>query len=371
MGLRVLKKNRIAVYGVCKNEEYNIREWYSHIKDADYIFLLDTGSTDNTINIAKELGINVISAKFSPWSETQAKNTALALLPEDIDICVCLDLDQVVVTKNWKDILENLELGFGIAEHTFTSNTGYKDNTETVSASAIHERHGIGWIKYRPMTFDYNRKMDDRATVPISVHHLPGTKERFDNRETLYINSFLNELKIINAYSSKQYFLETYRHIVLSYFEHGDLENFVHHYQEFIAKYKNYVFYKEEKPDAFYCLYLVELAMSVYDMKNGINILKSLDQSLAPQRIADDINLRIAIHSAISRKNDTAREHINLIKNVSLHSEVIDSILYVISNELDTHNAQVLSNYYGNIGWGKSHQKMVNDFIKTQYEIEL
>ncbi len=365
------KKNKIAVYGVCKNEEYNIREWHSHIKDADYIFLLDTGSTDDTINIAKELGINVVSAKFSPWSETQAKNTALALLPEDIDICICLDLDQVVLTKNWKDILDKLDLGFGIAEHTFTSNTGYKDNKETVSASAIHERHGVGWIKYRPMTFDYNRSMNDRAQVPISVHHLPGTKERFDNRETLYINSFLNELKLINAYSSKQYFLETYRHIVLSYFEHGDLENFIYHYREFIAKYNNYVFHKEEEPDAFYCLYLVELAMSVYDMKNAINILKGLDQGLAPQRIADDINLRIAIHSVISGNFDVARDYLDLIEHDSLHQEVIGSILYVIGNGLDTHNAQILSNYYGNIGWGKSHQKMVNDFIKTQHEINI
>lgn len=363
--------NKIAVYGVCKDEEYNIREWHSYIKDADYIFLLDTGSTDNTIKIAKELGINVVSAKFSPWSETQAKNTALSLLPENIDICICLDLDQVIVTKNWKEILNGLDLGFGIAEHTFTSNTGYKDYTETVSASAIHERHGIGWIRYRPMTFDYNRRMDDRAKVPISVHHLPGTKERFDNREILYIDSFLNELKLINAYSSKQYFLETYRHIVLSYFEHGDLKNFVYHYQEFIAKYNNYLFEEEEKEDAFFCLYLVQLAMSVYDMKNAINILNGLDQSLASQKVVDDINLRTAIHSAISGNFIVAKHHLELIHDTSMYPEVVDSILDVINNGINTHNANVLSNYYGNIGWGKSHQKMVNDFIKTQHEIQI
>ena len=367
----MLKKNKIAVYGVCKDEEYNIREWHSYIQDADYIFLLDTGSTDDTIKIAKELGINIVSAKFSPWSETQAKNTALSLLPEDIDICICLDLDQVIVTKNWKDILSSLDLGFGIAEHTFTTNTGYKDYTHTVSASSIHERFGIGWIRYRPMTFDYNRRMDDRAKVPISVYHLPGTKERFDNRETLYINSFLNELQLVNAYSSRQYFLETYRHIVLSYFEHGDLENFVYHYREFIAKYNSHSFPKEEDEDAFACLYLIQLAMSVYDMKNAIDILKSLNQRLAPQRIVDDINLRIAIHSAISGNFIVGKKHLELVKNISLYPEVIDSILDVINNGINTHNANVLSNYYGNIGWGKSHQKMVNDFIKTQHEINI
>lgn len=363
--------NKIAIYGVCKNEEYNIRKWYSYAKDADYIFLLDTGSTDKTIEIAKELGINIVSASFSPWSETQAKNTALSLLPTDIDICVCLDLDQIIVTPNWKEILSSLELGFGIAEYMFTSNTGYKDVKITESASAIHERNGVGWIKYRPMTYDYNRDISDRIKVDIDVHHLPGTKERFAIREELYIDSFLNELKLIQSYSSTQYFLETYRHIVLSYFENGNMDMFYIHYKTFIEKYKTFKLHKNEKVDAFFCLYLVELAMSIYDINNALEILKRLEEEDSPTRIKDDIYLRIAIYNSIVKNFDLTKVYLDKITDRTTYPEVIDALNDIMENGMCRDNALTVSNYYGNIGWGKSHQKLVNDFIKIHNIVEI
>ena len=40
---------KICVYAICKNEEKNIENWYSHVKEADLIYILDTGSTDMTL----------------------------------------------------------------------------------------------------------------------------------------------------------------------------------------------------------------------------------------------------------------------------------------------------------------------------------
>ena len=44
---------KIAVYAIAKNEEYNINDWYNSVSKADYHLILDTGSTDKTVEIAK------------------------------------------------------------------------------------------------------------------------------------------------------------------------------------------------------------------------------------------------------------------------------------------------------------------------------
>ena len=41
---------KVCVYAICKNEEKFVDRWYNSMKEADQIFVLDTGSTDNTVN---------------------------------------------------------------------------------------------------------------------------------------------------------------------------------------------------------------------------------------------------------------------------------------------------------------------------------
>jgi glycosyltransferase involved in cell wall biosynthesis len=370
VGLKVSKKNRVAVYGVCKNEESNILTWYESAKNADYIFLLDTGSTDNTVEIAKSLGINVLSASFLPWSETQAKNTALALLPNDIDICVCLDLDQVIVTENWKEILSDIELGFGIAEHQYTSNTGYIDSVVTTTSSWIHERGGISWVKYRPITFDYKRDLNERLTVPIVIKHLIGSLERFEHREPLYIEAFINELKTIELYSSRDHKLHTLKLIALSYFESEDYENFVRYYHDFINFYETADFQDKEREYTVLSFYLITLAMSVYRMADAGESLESLLDIVNDTNIRNDINLRLAIYHCVLNNKNKAKEFLNNVED-GFCDNVVSSINNILNNGINTIDALVLSEYYGAIGWGKSHQGMVNEFIKLKNVVHL
>ena len=41
-------KNKICVYAICKNEMKFIDKWIESMSEADYIVVLDTGSTDGT-----------------------------------------------------------------------------------------------------------------------------------------------------------------------------------------------------------------------------------------------------------------------------------------------------------------------------------
>ena len=98
------KKYKICVYAISRNEEKFVDRWYESIKDADYICVLDTGSTDNTIEKLKSHGINVQSKIITPWRFDTARNESLKLIPNDTDICICLDLDEVLA-PNWKKTL--------------------------------------------------------------------------------------------------------------------------------------------------------------------------------------------------------------------------------------------------------------------------
>ena len=52
---------KICVYAICKNEEKFVERWFNSAKDADGIFVLDTGSTDNSVKKLKKLGFQILS----------------------------------------------------------------------------------------------------------------------------------------------------------------------------------------------------------------------------------------------------------------------------------------------------------------------
>ena len=49
-----MNKYKICVYAICKNEEKFINRWVNSMKEADEIYVLGTGSIDNTINLLKK-----------------------------------------------------------------------------------------------------------------------------------------------------------------------------------------------------------------------------------------------------------------------------------------------------------------------------
>ena len=76
---------RIAVYTIAFNEEKHVKRWYESAKDADYLLIADTGSTDKTVEIAESLGINVIKIKIDPWLFDDSLNASLDAITVYID----------------------------------------------------------------------------------------------------------------------------------------------------------------------------------------------------------------------------------------------------------------------------------------------
>ena len=55
---------KVCVYAIAKNEEKFAARWAQSMKEADEIFVLDTGSTDETVKILEENGVQVSVQKI-------------------------------------------------------------------------------------------------------------------------------------------------------------------------------------------------------------------------------------------------------------------------------------------------------------------
>ena len=97
-------KNKICVYAITKNESKFVDTWYESMKEADCIVVLDTGSTDDTVDKLRSHGVTVKVQEIIPWRFDVARNVAMDMVPDDCNILVSTDLDELL-EPGWADIL--------------------------------------------------------------------------------------------------------------------------------------------------------------------------------------------------------------------------------------------------------------------------
>ena len=137
---------KIVVYAIAKNEAQFVRRWMESMAEADQIVVLDTGSTDGTPDLLRELGAEVTEETVTPWRFDAARNRSLELVPEDADLCVCTDLDEVF-HPGWRALLEKAwKPGCSQAVYRYTWNFR-EDGSEGVVFwyEKVHSRHGFRW----------------------------------------------------------------------------------------------------------------------------------------------------------------------------------------------------------------------------------
>ena len=139
------KGMKIAVYTIAKNEEQFVQRWAESCKEADFRFILDTGSTDLTIEKAREFGVECEYDYVHPWRFDDARNIALSWIPEDIDICIALDMDEVL-QPGWRQALESIADSVTRPRYKYVWSWN-EDGSEGLvyGGDKIHRRHGYHW----------------------------------------------------------------------------------------------------------------------------------------------------------------------------------------------------------------------------------
>ena len=206
----MLKKYKICVYAICKNEVQFVDRWMDSMREADLIVVTDTGSTDGTVERLRRRGAIVYKEKINPWRFDVARNNSLDHIPKYMDICVCTDLDEVF-NPGWRKCIENawapnVKMGKYLYNRSFK-----EDGTPDVQFNyfKVHTRHDYKWVLPVHECIKYIGNEPEIATYidGMVLNHYPdNTKSRESYLPLLELAAKENPLDDrANYYLGKEY----------------------------------------------------------------------------------------------------------------------------------------------------------------------
>jgi glycosyltransferase involved in cell wall biosynthesis len=170
---------RVAVYTIALNEESFVEPWATSAADADVRIIADTGSTDGTVDAARAAGVDVHGVSVYPWRFDDARNASLALVPADIDYCIALDMDEVLL-PGWREQLERAhENGWTRPRYRYVWSWRADGRPDLVyGGDKIHTRRGYRW-KHPVHETLRPAGHESSGWIDLEIHHHPDlTKSR-------------------------------------------------------------------------------------------------------------------------------------------------------------------------------------------------
>lgn len=173
--------NKVCVYAIAKNESQFVDTWAESVKTADHVIVLDTGSTDDTVSKLKNHGFEVHEKTYDDFRFDVARNDCLDLVPDEYNIRVSIDLDEVFEPENWADILREkwdesrprVEYNY-VWQHTSDGKPGLQFYISKIHgkdpnyrwSGAVHEH-------LKDIVNDTYEYKGINLTKEITVHHYP------------------------------------------------------------------------------------------------------------------------------------------------------------------------------------------------------
>lgn len=178
---------KIAVYAICKNEIANLKRWITYVAGADYICVLDTGSSDGTWEelqkiAAKNSRFIIQQRTYDNWRFDAARNDSLRLVPKDAEVCVCIDLDEVIRPGWYNEIKRVWRTGEVPQQliYLYAWNHNSKGEPQIVyKYNKIHDNSG-GWKWIYPV----HEKLSFQGEAPVNCHTMDGNKVWVDHWQT-------------------------------------------------------------------------------------------------------------------------------------------------------------------------------------------
>lgn len=172
-----MNKLKICVYAICNGERHFIPRWMESAKPADYIVICDTGSTDGAGQLARELGATVYDISVKPWRFDLARNTAISLIPADADVCISLDIDEIL-QPGWREEIERVWVKgeTNRLKYMFDWGAGIPFYYEK-----IHARHGFLWKNIIHEVVAADPRTEEKWAVTnflLAIHRPDNSKPR-------------------------------------------------------------------------------------------------------------------------------------------------------------------------------------------------
>jgi glycosyltransferase involved in cell wall biosynthesis len=190
------------------------------------LLIADTGSTDKTVKLAKKLGINIVNIGINPWRFDDARNASLAAIPLDIDYCIALDMDEVLIA-GWREKLEAVTLETTRPRYQYTWSWNQDGTPGLVyGGDKIHARKGYRWK--HPVHEVLTCQGDEiQSWIDLEIHHYPDqTKSRGQYFPLLELAVKEDQLDDRNAfyYARELYFHNYYEKAIVEFKRHLSLE---------------------------------------------------------------------------------------------------------------------------------------------------
>jgi len=183
---------KICVYTICKDEEQFVERWVNSAKDADLLIVGDTGSTDKSIQKLRDLGVIVHEIYVKPWRFDVARNMILDLLPKDVDICISLDMDELL-NDGWRQKIEEA-WDNETTRISYIYNWNFDENgnpATTFITDKIHDRNSYKWSHPVHEILEYIGDNKEKITFCSGVridHHADPTKSRLQYLDLLELS---------------------------------------------------------------------------------------------------------------------------------------------------------------------------------------
>jgi len=180
------KQLKTCVYAIALNEIKHVDAFIQSCSGADLVLVCDTGSTDGTPERLRELGATVWDITQRPWRFDVPRNTALSLIPEWVDVCLSIDLDEHL-QPGWVEALNAAWVASDGKQTRFAYDYIWSWMSDGVTPDVrfntdkIHHRRGYRWRHPCHETLYWEGDGPERSGLVdgLVLHHRPDpTKSR-------------------------------------------------------------------------------------------------------------------------------------------------------------------------------------------------
>lgn len=177
---------KVTLYAICKNEEKNIEKFIENSKKFSHTVVVDTGSTDNTIQLLKEAGIEIYEHPQSreEFDFSVARNVALSYVKTDW--AFSLDFNENI-DDLFLEGLDAIESDFTKFQHLRFDDTGKEEPQQSFE---VHTRF------HRTKNYRWEN----------AVHEMPVFVSTEDHPEEVSVDTTIKITKKINKSISKELF---------------------------------------------------------------------------------------------------------------------------------------------------------------------